>query len=204
MSKQADRLRRRDFLKTTASFGFGALGALGAFDRVSAAITGPKITGIKTFKFNVDTGPIRRDPQTGLPISSGFKTWLFLKIETDTDLHGWGEASIEWLSPVVEQALHGFEPLLIGRNPLDVVAICDDITDRIPWKGGPVIGSALAAINMALYDLAGKALKVPVYQLFGGRKRDRVRVYSGGLKFSTVNEARQAARAETCGFRRIP
>lgn len=194
MSKHKS-LDRRGFLKTAAGYSIGALSGLTAFGVNARAATGPKITGIKTYKFNVDTGPIRRDPKTGLPISSAFKTWLFLKIETDTDLHGWGEASIEWLSPVVEEALRGFEPLLVGRNPLDVVAICDDITDRIPWKGGAVLGSALAAINMALYDIAGKALKVPVYQLLGGKKRERVRVYSGGLKFSTVNEARAAARA---------
>ena len=85
--------------------------------------------------------------------------------------------------------------MLVGRNPLDVVAICDDIADRLPWKGRPVLGSALAAINMALYDIAGKAWKAPVYQLLGGKKRDRIKIYNGGINFESVERARAEARA---------
>ncbi len=154
-----------------------------------------KITGIKTYRFNVSTGSSSRRKGPKRAIYSSFKTWLFLKIETNTEHSGWGEASIEWLSPVVEATLQGWEELLIDRDPLDVVAICDDITDRLPWKGGPVLGSAIAAINMALYDIAGKAWKVPVYQILGGKKRDRVRVYNGGINFESVEQARSQARA---------
>ena len=106
-----------------------------------------------------------------------------------------GEGSTEWLPPVIETTLRGWEELLVGRNLLDVVAICDDIADRLPWKGGPVLGSALAAINMALYDIAGKAWKAPVYQLLGGKKRDRIKIYNGGINFESVERARAEARA---------
>jgi galactonate dehydratase len=162
-----------------------------------------RITGIKTFLFNVATNqPPARDPATGELLSSEFKTWLFLKIETDAGLVGWGEGSGEWLSPIVETTLHLWEPLLVGRDPTAPAALCADIQDRVPWKGGPAFGSAIAAIDMALYDLTGKAWGVPVYQLLGGRRRDRIKVYdNGGLYFGTVAEARRIAReAVEAGF----
>ena len=115
--------------------------------------------------FNVRTGRKKDLNEAQKKKSSDFKTWLFLKVETNAGTYGWGEGSGEWLSPIVRTTLHEWEPLLLGRDPLDVVAICDDITDRLPWKGGPVFGTAIAAINMALYDIAGKVLQRPVYQL---------------------------------------
>jgi galactonate dehydratase len=160
-----------------------------------------KITRTRTFLFNVDTRqPPARDPASGQLLSSEFKTWLFLKIETDAGLHGWGEGSGEWLSPIVETTLRDWEPLLLGRDPTDVEAICEDIQNRLPWKGGPVFGSAIAAIDMALHDLTGKAWGVPVYKLLGGRRRERIKVYdNGGLYFGSVDEARRVARAAVEG-----
>lgn len=155
-----------------------------------------QITRMKTYMFNVATGPLRLDPKTKQPISSGFKTWLFLKLETNAGLVGWGEGSGEWISPIVRTALHQWEELLIGRDPVDVTAICDDITNRLPWKGGPILGSAVAAVNMALYDIAGKMLEVPVHRLLGGRQRDRVLIYdNGGLNFDSIEQAQRQARA---------
>ena len=180
------------------------LGAAAGSDKNS-----PKIAAVKTYKFNVPTGvKVTIDPNTGGAMSSAFKTWLFVKIETDAGIHGWGEGSIEWLSPVVEAAIHEWRPLLLGRNPLDVAALCEDITDRLPWKGGPVIGTAIAALNMALYDIAGKAWNTPVYRILGGRRRDRVKVYHGGLNFESVEKARRLAResveAGTMGLKGNP
>ncbi len=163
--------------------------------QLSSRGDGPRITAIKTYKFNVPTGaPATKDTNSGGPMSNAFKTWLFVKIETDTGVYGWGEGSIEWLSPVVEETIHGWTPLLIGRNPLDVRALCGDITDRLPWKGGPVIGTAIAALNMALYDIAGKVWKTPVYRILGGRRRNRIKVYHGGLNFESVEKSRRLAR----------
>ncbi len=195
---------RRGFLRMA---GVGLAGAAGLAAAQPAAAqqntrgsgssgpAGPKITGIKTYKFNVDTGQAIRDPSNKHAVSSAFKTWIFLKIETDQGIEGWGEASIEWLSPVIEAMLHEWKPLLIGRNALDVAAICEDITNRLPWKGGPVIGSAIAAVNMALYDITGKAWGVPVYQILGGKRRDRIKIYNGGINFESVDKARREARA---------
>jgi galactonate dehydratase len=152
-----------------------------------------KITGIKTYKFNVPTGGTRIDPHTGEALGNTSKDWLFLKIETDTELVGWGEGSGEWLTMPVEATLHDWETLLVGKNPLHISALCDDIANRLPWKGGAVFGTALAAINIALHDLAGKAWGVPVHTLLGGARRQRIRVYRGG-DFSTPEKAAAAVR----------
>jgi len=149
-----------------------------------------KITRIQTYKFNVPPS----QPLSGERPSSAEKAWLFLKIETDAGITGWGEGSGEWLTPSVEATLQEWSCLLIDRDPLPVAALTEDITDRLPWKGGPVFGNAIAAINAALYDIAGKAWGVPVHTILGGKRRDRVRVYSGGDLFSSPEAAASASR----------
>ena len=72
-----------------------------------------KITGIKTYKFSIPTGQHVHDSKTGELISSNSKAWLFLKIETDAGIDGWGEGSGEWLTPPVEATLHEWSTLLI-------------------------------------------------------------------------------------------
>jgi len=138
-----------------------------------------KITELRTYKFSVATGQEIRDPQTGQLLCSASKPWLFLKIDTDAGISGWGEGTGEWLVPSVEATIHAWKELLVGRDPLPVQALCQDIQQRLPWKGGPVFGTAIAAIDEALYDIAGKAWGVPVHTILGGQHRDRVRVYSG-------------------------
>ncbi len=160
-----------------------------------------KISRIKTYKFSVSTGQNIRDPHTGQLISSMSKPWLFLKIETDAGIVGWGEGSGEWLVPSVEATLHEWSVLLVDQDPLNVVALTEDITNRLPWKGGPVFGTAIAAINMALYDIVGKAWGVPVHTILGGQRRDRIRVYCGGTIFRSPQEAvSEARRAIDMGY----
>ncbi|MCC7261996.1 MAG: D-galactonate dehydratase, partial [Candidatus Latescibacteria bacterium] len=128
------------------------------------------------------------------------KPWLFLKIETDQGLCGWGEGTGEWLVPSVEATLREWEGLLVGQDPLRVRAIGEDIANRLPWKGGPVFGTALAAIDMALWDLAGRAWGAPVHALLGGRQRDRVRVYSGISMDEPEKAAREALEVQAAGY----
>ena len=155
-----------------------------------------KITACKTYKFSVPISQQSIDPNTGHRMSSTSKTWLFLKVETDAGIDGWGEGSGEWLVPAVDATLQGWFPLLIDQDPLQTEALSEDITNRLPWKGGPVLGTAVAAINMALYDIAGKAWGVPVHTILGGKRREKIRVYdNGGLSFNSPDEARQTAEA---------
>ena len=146
--------------------------------------------------FNVDTGQRTiHHAAADEVLFSHFKTWLFLKIETDASISGWGEGSGEWLSPMVQTTLHEWEPLLVGNDPTNIGAIWEDIQNRLPWKGGAVYGSAIAAIDMALHDITGKAWGVPVYKLLGGCRRNRINVYDGALFFGgSVDDARRMAR----------
>ena len=160
-----------------------------------------KITTTKTYKFSVPTGQSLSDGHTGELISSTSKTWLFFKIETDAGICGWGEGSGEWLVPAVEATLKEWQVLLIGRDPLQYREITEDIENRLPWKGGPVFGTAIAAIDAALHDLAGKAWNVPVHALLGGKRRDKIRVYSNGGSFASPQEAAAGARhTKALGF----
>ena len=106
-----------------------------------------KITAAKTYKFSVPTGQALKDTHTGALISSASKAWLFLKIETDAGISGWGEGSGEWLVPAVEATLDEWTVLLIDRDPLQYRELTEDIQNRLPWKGGPVFGTAIAAID---------------------------------------------------------
>lgn len=153
-----------------------------------------KISLIKTYKVSVPTGQQIRDPQTEELLSSTSKAWLFLKVQTDAGIAGWGEGTGEWLVPSVEATLQEWSSLLIGQDPLPVTALTEDITNRLPWKGGPVFGTAIAAINMALYDIAGKAWGVPVHLILGGKRRDRIRAYSNAGTFASPEEAAESAR----------
>tara|TARA_Y100001934_G_C12339867_1_gene769590 strand:+ start:81 stop:1268 length:1188 start_codon:yes stop_codon:yes gene_type:complete len=153
-----------------------------------------KITAAKTYKFSVPTGQALKDPHTGALISSASKAWLFLKIETDAGISGWGEGSGEWLVPAVEATLNEWTVLLIDRDPLQYRELTEDIQNRLPWKGGPVFGTAIAAIDAALHDIAARAWNIPVHQLLGGRRRDKIRVYSNGGSFAAPEEAARGAR----------
>jgi galactonate dehydratase len=155
-----------------------------------------KITSCKTYKFSVPVAGQAIDPNTGHRMSSTSKTWLFLKLETDVGIDGWGEGTGEWLVPSVDATLQAWRPLLIDQDPLQPEALCEDIMNRLPWKGGSVFGTAIAAINMALYDITGKAWGVPVTTILGGKRRDKIRVYdNGGLSFNSPEEASQTAEA---------
>jgi galactonate dehydratase len=153
-----------------------------------------KITATRTYKFSVPTGQTLSDPHTGKLISSTSKTWLFFKIETDAGIDGWGEGSGEWLVPAVEATLKEWAVLLIDRDPLQYRELTEDIQNRLPWKGGPVFGTAIAAIDTALHDIAGKAWGVAVHALLGGKRRDKIRVYSNGGSFASPEEAASGAR----------
>jgi galactonate dehydratase len=129
---------------------------------------------------------------------AGTRNWLFVRIETDEGLHGWGEGSLEWWEDAVEAAIGVLERQLVGQDPRRVGALHFDLLRRTGWRGGPVHGSALSAIDQALWDIAGKARGVPVYELLGGALRERVRAYaSGGYSCDDPAEAVELARSWT-------
>jgi L-alanine-DL-glutamate epimerase-like enolase superfamily enzyme len=106
---------------------------------------------------------------------SGF---AYVLIETEEGITGLGEASLHSRNSAVVAAINdGIGPYLIGRDATRIEDLWQDIFRGTFWRGGPVLQSALAGIDVALWDLNGKALGVPVYRLLGGRTRDKVMIY---------------------------
>jgi galactonate dehydratase len=104
--------------------------------------------------------------------------WLFLKVHTNAGLVGLGEPVVEGRAETVQTAIKEIEPYLIGKDPRAVAHHWQAIYRHAFYRGGPVLTSALSGIDMALWDIKGKALGVPVYELLGGPTRSKVRVYA--------------------------
>jgi galactonate dehydratase len=116
--------------------------------------------------------------------------WMFLEIETDEGITGWGEPVIEGRARTVETAVQELGATLIGKDPAHINDHWQSMYRGHFYRGGPILMSAIAGIDQALWDLKGKALGVPVYELLGGRVRDRMKVYSwvGGDRPADVIE----------------
>ncbi|HEY7329810.1 MAG TPA: galactonate dehydratase [Gemmataceae bacterium] len=104
--------------------------------------------------------------------------WLFLKIHTNAGITGLGEPILEGRAKTCAEAVKEIEPYLIGKDPRQVVHHWQAIYRHAFYRGGPILTSALSGIDIALWDIKGKALGVPIYELFGGPTRQRVRVYA--------------------------
>ena len=126
--------------------------------------------------------------------------WLFLKIETDEGIAGWGEPVIEGRAATVEAAVHELSDSLIGRDPRRIEDIWQMLYRGGFYRGGPILMSAMAGIDQALWDIKGKALGVPVHELLGGAVRERMRMYCwiGGDRPGNV--APQAKEVVNKGF----
>ncbi len=121
--------------------------------------------------------------------------WLFLKIETDEGITGWGEPVVEGRALTVEAAVHELSDYLIGQDPMRIEDLWQVMYRSGFYRGGAILMSAIAGIDQALWDIKGRAYGQPVHQLLGGPCRDRIRVYSwvGGDRPSDVAEAATAA-----------
>ncbi|HKU36418.1 MAG TPA: galactonate dehydratase [Paenarthrobacter sp.] len=104
--------------------------------------------------------------------------WLFLKIETDEGVTGWGEPVIEGRAATVAAAVEELSDYLIGQDPRNIEDLWTVMYRAGFYRGGPITMSAIAGIDQALWDIKGKALGVPVHELLGGKVRESIRVYS--------------------------
>jgi len=121
--------------------------------------------------------------------------WLFLKIETDEGITGWGEPVVEGRAHSVAAVVEELADYLVGRDPRNVEDLWTVMYRGGFYRGGPLHMSAIAGIDQALWDIKGKALGVSVSELLGGRVRERIRVYSwigGDRPADTANAARDA------------
>jgi galactonate dehydratase len=115
--------------------------------------------------------------------------WLFLKIHTNAGITGLGEPITEGRALTCATAIKEIEPYLIGKDPRAVVHHWQAIYRHAFYRGGPILTSALSGIDMALWDIKGKALGVPTYELLGGPTRNRVRCYAHARTPETMVEA---------------
>lgn len=129
--------------------------------------------------------------------------WLFLKIETDEGLDGWGEPVIEGRVDTVRTAVEEFIPYLIGKNPMTIEDHWQVMYRTGFYRGGPEVMSAIAGIDQALWDIKGKYYNAPVYDLLGGACRDQIRIYRwiGGDRPNDV--AAEARKARKQGYTAI-
>ena len=117
--------------------------------------------------------------------------WLFLKIHTNAGITGLGEPVTEGRALTCAAAVKEVEPYLVGKDPRAVVHHWQAIYRHAFYRGGPILTSVLSGIDQALWDIKGKALGVPVYELLGGPTRNRVRVYSHARTPQAMRDAMQ-------------
>jgi mannonate dehydratase len=131
------------------------------------------------------------------------RNYVLVKIETnEPGLYGWGDATLNGRELAVAEALDKhIAPLLIGRDPDQIEDIWQYLFRGTYWRGGPVLMTALAGIDTALWDIKGKRAGLPVYSLLGGRTRQGALAYThcSGERFEDVSESVQ--RAKERGFK---
>ena len=140
---------------------------------------------------------------------TGFKTyqveprWLFLKLETDEGICGWGEPVIEGKASTVEACVREMMPYVIGRDPREIEDIFQVLYRGAFYRGGAIISSAISGIEQALWDIKGKFYGMPVYEFLGGKCRSDIDVYGwiGGDRPDDVGKT--AKEQKGLGFKAI-
>lgn len=129
--------------------------------------------------------------------------WLFLKIQTDEGLIGWGEPVIEGKAATVQTAVEECMKYLMGKNPMEIEDHWNVLYRGAFYRGGPILMSAIAGIDQALWDIKGKFYDAPIHQLMGGACRNKIEVYSwiGGDRPADVAKAALSLKEE--GFQAV-
>lgn len=131
-----------------------------------------------------------------------FRTnWAFVKIYTDEGISGVGEGTLEYKEKAFLGALEHIKEYLMGKDPRDIEKHWHTIYRDAYWRGGPVLMSALSAVECALWDILGKSLNVPVYTLLGGKYNDKVRIYVNGW-FAGATEPEEFAEKARIAVKR--
>lgn len=168
---------RRAFLQRGVA---GSLGLAGIFSQISAVEA--------SIGNNAPLTPKEELKITKLEPFLVKPRWLFLKIHTNAGITGLGEPIVEGRALTCKTAIEEIAPYLIGKDPRRVAHHWQAIYRHAFYRGGPVLTSALSGIDQALWDIKGKALGVPIYELLGGPTRDKVQVYAHGGTPEAVKE----------------
>ncbi|MCY7303371.1 MAG: hypothetical protein LH654_10155 [Thermoleophilia bacterium] len=140
-------------------------------------------------------------------VNAHLRNWVFVKVTTDEGVTGWGEASLEWKTQGVVGAIRDLADIVVGEDPFRIEHLWQAMFRQQFWKGGVVTMSAISGIDQALHDVKAKALGVPLYELIGGRVRDRVRLYDhlgGGDSTAVYDDASEASFAARARERASP
>lgn len=124
--------------------------------------------------------------------------WLFLKIDTDEGFFGWGEPVVEGRAHSVATAVDELADYLVGQDPLQIEKHWQAMYRGAFYRGGPILMSAIAGVDQALWDIKGKFHNAPVHQLLGGQVRNRIKVYAwvGGDRPADIVQSAQQAIAD--------
>jgi galactonate dehydratase len=182
-------MNRRQFLQSAAAAAAG--GAW--FDTARAAIEKAKplnlkITDLKTFVVHV-----------------GGSNWAFCKVYTNQGITGLGEGSITSKEATLAAAIMEHQRYLVGKDPTDIELHWQAMFRWPRWRGGPILNSAISAVEIALWDILGKALGQPIYKLLGGKARERVRLYKdvGSTVDAFLKAKSEGYTAAKSGFIRV-
>jgi galactonate dehydratase len=177
-NKESADLQRRSLLKNTAAATIG-LGAMsGGIEARADEVIQPRAT-IPEVAQQAARPTARESVRiTRLETFLVKPRWLFLKVHTNAGVVGLGEPIVEGRAQTCAAAVKEIEPYLVGKDPRAVVHHWQAIYRHAFYRGGPVLTSALSGIDQALWDIKGKLLGVPVYELLGGPTRQRIRVYA--------------------------
>src|SRR5438445_6244258 len=109
-----------------------------------------------------------------------WKNWVFARVSTDEGIHGVGEGTLNYFGKTVEAAIHELTPLVVGMDPFQVEIISQRLIRDVYSEGAQIHMCAVAAIEIACWDIIGKACKQPVYNLWGGQCHEKLRAYANG------------------------
>ncbi len=109
-----------------------------------------------------------------------WKNWLFARVSTDEGIHGVGEGTLNYFGRTVETAIHELAPLILGMDPFQVEMISQKLIRDVYSEGAQIHMCAVSAIEIALWDIIGKATNQPIYNLWGGRCHEKLRAYANG------------------------
>ena len=115
-----------------------------------------------------------------ITVGAGWKNWLFVRVHTDDGLYGLGEGTLNGFIKTTEAAIQELAHLAVGQDPREVRRVAQRLMDSVSLDGGHIHRTAIAAIEVACWDILGKSLGVPIWQLLGGRVRDSVLGYANG------------------------
>lgn len=137
------------------------------------------------------------------PVWIGHRNQLIVKIETDESIFGWGESGLSGREKAVVGAIEHFREFLIGRDPMQIGAIWQELYRSQYFEGGRVLLAAQSAIDIALHDIKAKALGIPVYQLLGGKQRDVIPTFASTPAITGPETIAAAAALIERGWRAI-